>query len=155
MKYRIIEISCLVVAVIFIIITVGSGKSTKLSAAEFGAQITEAAALSDNLERDGLFFKKTFGMAADSFDSIYYFSSDDIMNVDELLVVKFSNADASAELEAAIRTYGEDKYNTFAQYDQTAADKLSDRLLIKGDNIIVYYVGSNPDAVSDAANKLL
>ena len=155
MKYKIAELLCVAAVIVFIVFSLSLNSATDKSAEEIGSEIAEQIDLSGLVERDGLFFKKTFGSSADEFDSIMYYSSDDVMNVSEMLVIKLADASPSTEISEQIEEYVDSRYDTFAAYAPEQGEMLKNHVLKKKGNVIFMYIGSNEQAALDAFNSSL
>lgn len=153
MKYKIAELLCVVAVIVFIAFSLSLNSTTDKSAEEIGSEIAAQIDLSGLVERDGLFFKKTFGSSADEFDSIMYYSSDDVMNVSEMLVIKLDDASPSAEISEQIEEYVDSRYDTFAAYAPEQGEQLKNHVLKKKGNVIFMYIGNDEQAALDAFNS--
>lgn len=155
MKYKIAELFCVVAVIVFIAFSLSLNSTTEKSAEEIGLEIAEQIDISGLAERDGLFFKKTFDRSADEFDSVMYYSSDDVMNVSEMLVIKLADASPSTEISEQIEEYVDSRYDTFAAYAPEQGKMLKNHVLKKKGNVIFMYIGSNEQAALDAFNSSL
>ena len=152
MKYKIAEIICVAAAALFIFFTLSLNAETDKTAEEIGSEITEQIDVSDLLERDSQFFKKTFDRTADEFDGIVYYSSDNVMNVSEMLVIRLKDS-SDSDITDTLEKYINSRYDTYAAYAPDQGDMLKNRVLTKKGNVVFMYVGKNPDAASDAFNS--
>lgn len=152
MKYRIAEILCVVLAVLFIAFSLSLNAETDKTAAEISDKIIETVDASGLAERDGQFFKKTFSHAADEFDGIAYYSSDDVMNVSEMLVIKLKDSSDASETTEFLDRYVSSRYDIFAAYAPEQGEMLKNHILKKKGNMIFMYIGKDSDAALDAFN---
>ena len=156
MKYRIIEIFCVVCAALFIVFSVMSNTGSKKSADEIYKEMSENSPTAQGVVlRDNTFFKKTFGISADGFEGFVYYSSDDVMNVNELLIVKFDNKQSARELTEKIEKYISDNRKIFEGYAPQQEEMLKNYVLETNTNTLFFYVGEKSEAVKDAFNNAL
>lgn len=156
MKYKIIEILCVVLAVLFIASGVTSQKGSKKSAEEIYNTMTETGNFTEDLElKDNSGLKKAFGFSADDFDSVIYYSSDDVMNVNELLIIKFSDSSSIQQAIQAIEKRNSESYDIFAAYAPEQGELLKNYVLTTNSNTLFFFVGGNYEAALDAFNAAL
>lgn len=155
MKYKFAEIFCAVLAVLFIVFSLSLNAETDKTAAEIGNEIIEAIDASGLKERDSQFFKKTFNRAADEFDGIEYYSSDDVMNVSEMLVIKLKDSSDTSEITEIIEKYVNARYDIFAAYAPEQGEMLKNHIFKKKGNVIFMYIGKDADTALDAFNGAL
>lgn len=156
MKYRIIEIFCVIFAAAFIAYSVFSNTGSKKSAEEIYGKMAEDSRFSRGLIlRDNSFFKKTFGVSADEFESFVYYSSDDVMDVNELLIVKFDKNRAAQELKEKIENYVSENIEIFEGYAPEQGELLKNYILETNANTLFFFVGGESEAAQDAFNSAL
>ena len=156
MKYKILEIFCVICAAVFIAFSVLSNTGSKKNADEIYKEMSAKAQLTEGLVlRDNSFFKKTFGVSADEFESVVYYSSDDVMNVNELLIIKFDNKESAENLEENIKKYVADNYEIFNGYAPEQSERLQNYVLEANTNTLFFFVGGNSEAAQDAFNNAL
>ncbi len=153
MKYKLAELLCVILIIIFVAFSISTKTKTKKSATEISAEIIKQIDISELSERDSLFFSKTFGCASNEFESIAYYSSDDVMNVSEILVIKLSDRSPSLEIYEQLEEYTSSRYDTYAAYAPDQGDQLKNRILERKGNVIFMYIGNDEQTALDAFNR--
>lgn len=152
-KYRVIEIVCVILTVIFIFSSVSKEELTSFTADEISEAVITEMNNDALIKRENEFIRDTFGIEPDLFSSVSYYSSDDVMDVSELLIGVLT-----AEEEAvydSLRGYAQDRYNLFNGYAQKEAALLDSYILETVSGVVIFCVSENEDAVFDAfTNKL-
>lgn len=152
-KYRVIEIVCVILTVIFIFSSVSKEERTSFTADEISEAVITEMNNDALIKRENEFIRDTFGIEPDLFSSVSYYSSDDVMDVSELLIGVLT-----AEEEAvydSLRGYAQDRYNLFNGYAQKEAALLDSYILETVSGVVIFCVSENEDAVFDAfTNKL-
>lgn len=87
------------------------------------------------------------------FESVAYYSSDDVMNVSELLVVKLGDNSPSSEFYEQLEEYTSSRYDIYAAYAPKQGNQLKNRILEKKGNVIFMYIGDDEQAALDAFNR--
>ena len=151
MKIKIAELFCAVLAVIFIAFSLSLNAKTDKTAKDISSEITSQVDVSKLMERDSLFFKKTFDHNADEFEDIVYYSSDDVMNVSEMLIIKLN--DSSEDISEQLDEYINSRYDIFAAYAPEQGELLKNHILKKKGNVIFMYIGNNEQTALDAFNS--
>lgn len=151
-KYRIVELLCVVFAVIFIVNSVSGEKTTSMTASEITESILSDE-FSSYIERDREYVREKYGFDPEIFTSFSCYSSDDIMNVNEFFVgVAEDKVDAS--VSETIEAYRSEKHTLFDDYAPEEAALLdAARLEIKG-NVIIFCVSENADEIYSAFTSL-
>lgn len=153
MKYKLAELLCVILIIIFVAFSISTNAKTQKSAKEISTEITKQIDISELSERDNLFFSKTFGRSSDEFESIAYYSSDDVMNVSEILVIKLNDSSPSSEIYEQFEEYINSRYDTYAAYAPNQGDQLKNRILERKGNVIFMYIGDDEQAALDAFNR--
>lgn len=153
MKYRIAELLCVAAAVVFIVFSLAINAETTKTAEEISVGITQKVDYSSLKKRDTKFFRKTFDISADEFDGIVYYSSDNVMDVSEILVIKLSGSSDSENTMKMLEKYVDSRYKIFAAYAPEQGEMLKNRILKKSGNVIFMYIGKDSEAAMDAFNK--
>lgn len=154
-SYRIKEIICVVVLLVFIIVLVGQNRQSNADAKDVFKSVVAA------VDTDGLKvckaekFKEQFGFEKSDFEGVYYMASDSIMDVREILVVRCGdNAPADALLDK-VQSRADDKYGLFKQYDPTASALLEKYVAEKKGGFVFFAVCDDVAAAKRAFHKAL
>lgn len=150
MKYIIAEILCVAAAVVFIVFSLSLNAKTDKTAVQIADSVKSAASVSELKERDNKFFKKTFDCSPDEFEEFSYYSSDDVMNVSEMLIIKLSDTSDSDGIMNKLDEYISSRYNIFAAYAPEQGEMLKNHILEKQGNVIFMYIGKDEQAAQDA-----
>lgn len=154
-KYRITETICVLCAAVFILFTLRSSVGTDKSAAEIAACVIKQSGETGLKERGLDEVRKNFSLDAGSLKSFAYFSSDDVMNVDEIFIAVLNSPADSDKIISALSSYADDRYSVFSGYAAEQAESLKNYLLkIKG-NALLFCVGGDADGLLDAFFKAL
>lgn len=151
MKYRLLEALCLILAVLFIAYSVSTQTGSKKTAVEiYDEMCTQEDFTKDIALQDNSNIKKTFGFSADDFESIIYYSSDDVMNVNELLIIKLKDGTNAQDFADIIENHNQEQYEIFSNYAPQQGEYLKNHILITNQNTIFYYVGGESEKAQDA-----
>lgn len=156
MKYKLIEILCVACAVVFIVFSVLSQSGSKKSAPEIYKEMCEKTDFTDGLSlRDNTDFKKTFSLSADDFESVVYYSSDDVMNVNELLIIKARDGSSIQDATDKIKRHVSENYDIFSGYAPEQGELLKNYVLETNSNTLFFFVGGEREAAQDAFHDAL
>ena len=156
MKYKLIEILCVACAVVFIVFSVLSQSGSKKSAPEIYEEMCERSDFTDGLSlRDNTDFKKAFSLSADDFESIVYYSSDDVMNVNELLIIKARDGSSIQDAAEKIKAHVSESYDIFSGYAPEQGELLKNYVLETNSNTLFFFVGGESEAAQDAFHDAL
>lgn len=156
MKYKLIELLCIVCTLLFIVFYVGADRGSKKTADEIYSAMPNVSSFTESLElQDNSDFKRTFGVSADEFESVVYYSSADVMNVNELLIIKFRDGASSEEIEGTIEKYVTENYEIFSGYAPEQGELLKNYVLEINSNTLFFFVGGESEAAQDAFHGAL
>ena len=149
MKLIAAEILCVVFAVVFIYFTVFAGNSSDALPSEIAASVSSVVDTADLIKRDNSFVKKTFGFDPEQFECYDYYSSDNVMDVRELLCIRLSDP-SDRDVLTTLGTYVDDRYNIFASYAPREAELLENKVLLQKGCLIFLYIGPDSDAARNS-----
>lgn len=155
MKYKIAEILCVIAAAVFIAFSLSMNAETDKTAELISKEITQEISDFELISRDGRFLKKTLDISPDEIEEFAYFSSDNIMDVSELLVIKLGESSDASEISEKLEKYIDSRYNIFAAYAPEQGELLKNNILKKSGNIILMYVGKDADGVQDTFAEIV
>lgn len=107
------------------------------------------------IERDGLRLKKQFGIESQSFPEFVYYSSDSVMDVRELLVIRYETKEQRDYLSGVLEGYIEEKTEIFEGYAPKESELLENYLLVAQKGYLLFYVGEDTVGASAAFKESL
>lgn len=147
------QLICVVLLVVFIGFSLSQEKEITKSATEIAQEITFVINTENLQSFDEARLTEQFGFNSDEFDSWAYYGSEDIMNVREILVIKLKEGADSQAVADIIDKRAEEKYNTFKDYDPTAASILDGRVIENKNGFIFYAADESAHAGLEAFLK--
>lgn len=154
-KYRVMEIVCIVLLVVFIGILSKEETVSDKTVKEVSAAVTATVDTKGLNKQKEMQIKKELSLTADSFDGIYYIKSDDIMDVREILIIKLKDNQTSDEAIEKIEKRLKDKQTLFEGYAPEQSAMLENYCLKQKAGFIFYAVLEDKDAALSAFNKIL
>lgn len=152
---KIKETLCVALLLIFIFFVVGKAEGSEKSAAQLLESVS-AQIQAENLdERDNNSFKKNFGLSAHEVDDFAYLSSDDIMNVNEILIVKLKQESDAQTVIDAIEAHVKSQRDIFNGYGEEQSELLRNCVIKHSGNCILFVVGKNAQQAEDAFTAAL
>ena len=152
-KYRFVELLCIILAVLFIISSEISVKNVDMSADDicFAIEFTSDESLE---KRNNLYIKDKLSLDfSENVDFVYY-SSDDVMNVNEILIAVVAD-DSTEEIKAALENYLSEKFNLFNGYAPEQAALLDSARIEIISNLVFFCVSADADKYFSAVQQLL
>ena len=145
-KYIIIEAICIALTLLFVISSVGFDRITTKSAEDIANENIGLLSDKTSEKRDVLFIREKLDIDTELFSSVSYYSSDDIMNVNEIFVgvLKEKNSDAVKE---AFEKYQSDKYKLFNGYAAEQAAILNSYVYDEVSGAVIFIVAENADEI--------
>ncbi len=147
------QLICVLVLIAFIGFSFFGKKDTLKTADEIGVEVTEKISM-DGLEKfSNERLSSQFGFDGAGFDSFFYYGSEDVMDVREILIIRDSE---KSELEATaeiIEKKAEEKYSTYKDYDPVASSLLEKRVIEISRGAIIYIVHDDAAAGFEAFLK--
>ena len=150
------EILCVLTLVLFVIVVTDGSAVSSRTAEEMSESVVDAMDDMSGLEkRENADFKKQFGFNANDFSGVVYYSSDSVMNVREILIVKFSDSEQAESLVEKIETRMREKAALFEGYAPEQSALLGDYALRQSEGFLLFAVCGNPNEVVSAFKKSL
>ena len=154
-KYRIAEIICIVILVVFIgVLSADETASDKTVKEVAGAVIAEVD-IKGLTKQSEMQIKKELSLTADSYDGIYYVKSDEVMDVRELLIIKLKDNQSSEEAIKKIEKRIKDKQTLFEGYAPEQSAMLQNYVLKQKAGFIFYCVLNENETAVSVFNKTL
>lgn len=136
----------------FIILMVTSGNAKEVDMSEIEKQMKTDATVTAMEQKDMAEAARNFSFNVDLIDEGVYWRMDDIMDVNELLIVKVADDTNRQEVISAVEKYLEEKTNAFDGYGTNQFALLSDAIMNeKGE---YYFFGVSEDAAQWEAEFL-
>ena len=154
-KYRIAEIICIVLLVVFIGFLSKEETTSDKTAKEVAKAVFSAVDTSGLKKQSELQIKKEFSLSVDSFDGMYFIKSDDIMDVREIIIIKLKDGASSDEAIQKIKKRLEDKQTLFEGYAPEQSAMLQNYVLKQKAGFVFYAVLTDKEAALSAFNKIL
>lgn len=154
-KYRIAEIVCIVLLLVFIgVLSADETASDKTVKEVAGAVIAEVD-IKGLTKQSEMQIKKELSLTADSFDGIYYVKSDEVMDVRELLIIKLKEDQSSEEAIQKIEKRVKDKQTLFDGYAPEQSAMLQNYVIKQKAGFIFYCVLKEGESAVSVFNKTL
>lgn len=153
-KYFFIEAVCVILTICFIISTMKTDTVTLKTAKELTDELIALFQDDTLIERDSAFIRESFGIESLEFSSVSYYSSDDIMNVNEIFIGITSKENSDAVLDA-ISGYAEDKFRLFDGYAPEQAALLDSYVLEYVAGAVIFCVCEDSAQVFEAFSQAL
>lgn len=154
-KYRIAEIICIVILVVFIGFLSKEETTSDKTAKEVAKAVFSAVDTSGLKKQSKLQIKKELSLSVDSFDGMYFIKSDDIMDVREIIIIKLKDGASSDEAIQKIKKRLEDKQTLFEGYAPEQSAMLQNYVLKQKAGFVFYAVLTDKEAALSAFNKIL
>lgn len=114
--FDILQYLIMAALLVFMIIMLTAGKSRTVPMEEIQSRMEAIPSVSELQKKDLSDAAKTFSVDASLIDEGIYYRVDDIMNVNELLIVRISDDEKRQKLIDAVESYLEDKTAAFDGY---------------------------------------
>ena len=154
-RFKIAQAVLVILAGLFIFFSLSSVRGTGKNADEIANSVLAIMQDEDLIERDVNYIRETFAFDTESISSFAYYTSDDIMNVNELLVVVLSDTQNAESFKESINDYVDGKYAIFKDYAPVQGELLKNHFLKLQGNALVFCICENNDKISDSFKKLL
>lgn len=146
MKYRIAEIVCVCLAVLFIAVSFPKEAKTEKTASDLSSDILPMMEDDALIERDSAFVREKFGIDTSLYSSFAYYSSDDVMNVNELFIAVFGEKVPDGFSDGFV-SYSEDRFNLYNGYAPEQARFLENCVILSAGNVFLFCVGENSSEI--------
>ena len=151
---RLSEVVAVVCLVAFILFVTADEKVSTADPQQLCDSVMSVADTDELIERDRLYIKKQYSSDASAYEFFSYYSSDSVMDVREILIVKTDKKSAES-LIAAIEKARDEKQKLFESYAPEQSGLLKKAALVYEKGFLIYAVGENSDEVlSEFRNNL-
>ena len=143
-KYRIAELSCVAVLIVFIIVLIGAHiGGTKKTAAELSAPFADVITpdfMTKESEKTAL---DLFNLPPDKTEGVVFYANESVMDVSELLIVKLVDENDAPEVRAAIEKRVEEQRTLYQKYAPKQYALLKNCVIAVSGNAIFYCTAEN------------
>ncbi len=137
------EILCVVLLAVFIMFICSSDDVSDKTAKQVAVPVVQAFDTSELTFINKKQLKKQLKLDADNFDGYYYFASQDIMDVREVLVIKLKDVSDAQDVMSIISSRLDEKDALFEDYAPEQSALLKSHILTSESGFIYYAVGEN------------
>lgn len=152
---RVKEIACVVILLLFIVLITNQNKISDAKPKDVYDKVCSAVNVEGLKKSKNEKFKKEFGFGTNEFEKVYYLSSDSVMDVREILVVKLREDSPTDDLMESIEKRVEDKGTLFKGYAPEESALLEKSIVEKKDGFILFVVSESPKDALSAFRKAL
>ncbi len=154
-KYFIVEILCVLLAVSYIVYSVSTTSVTTIkSAEEISSLLVTDMSTDDICERNINFITEKYGVSSSMFSSVVCFSSDDVMNVNELFIGVLTD-ESNDEIIRSFEDYAEDRFNLYNGYAPEQAALIDNYVLDVSSGALIFCIDDNAEAIYSKLLKIL
>lgn len=154
-KYRIAEIICIVILVVFIGVLSREETASDKTVSEVAKAVSSAVDTKGLKKQSELQIKKELSLSSDSYDGFYFIRSDEIMDVREIIIIKLKDNQSSDEAIKKITKRVEEKKTLFEGYAPEQSAMLQSYVLKQKAGFIFYAVTDENETALSAFNKIL
>lgn len=146
-KYVFFEVLFVALSVVFIVASVSNASvHTSKTASELSSSIIDMMSTDDINERDINFVAEKYSIDTSVFSSVSCYSSDDVMNVSELLVCVFNDSSDESIL-TLIEKYSDERYNLYNGYAQKQSALISNCIISIDSGALFFCVDENAEKI--------
>lgn len=99
--------------------------------------------------KDNISIKRFLNLEPEMFENIIYYKSQDALNADEIVLVKFKSADDAKTFEEKMKTRIDEQTNIFSGYAPEQADKLKNSIIDVRVNYACMIVSQNAKTIHE------
>ena len=152
---RLKEILCVLLTVAFIVLVTRHEPPSSVSAKDMAAalcRVTDVSALDECKNAD---FRREIQLNPNDYDGVVFYSSPNIMEVRELLVVRLADESQGEALTECLRSRVEAKRKLFHAYAPEQEALLDGYVLENTRGFVLFAVSENPEAVRQTFKETL
>lgn len=144
---RLKEIICVILTIAFIFLTARDEPPSETSAEDMVAALLTVTDVSELHLCKNAEFRREFLLNPNDYDGVVYYSSDSIMEVRELLIVRVANEEQYDALTESIRSRIDEKITLFNGYAPEQEALLDSYILENTRGFVLFAVCNDPQAV--------
>ena len=149
------ELLCVAFLALFIVFVSSDEKKSDAPIDEVFASVESVCDLDGLKKSDITGLKKQFSFDTDVIADFYYYCSDSVMDVRELLIISLEDISVQEVFEEKLLSYADEKRQIFESYAPREEEMLSSRVLIAKNGYILFYVGNETEAVASEFTKAI
>lgn len=154
-KYRIAEIICIVILLVFIGVLSADETASDKTVKEVAGAVISVVDTKGLSKQSEMQIKKELSLSAQSYDGIYFIKSDEVMDVREILIIKLKDNQSSDEVIEKIEKRIKNKQTLFEGYAPEQSAMLQNYVLKQKAGFVFYCVLSENETAVSAFNKIL
>lgn len=151
----ILRITMVAALLIFMIVLQVGNRSSNASLESVSQEVLGAADQEGMQESNNRMFQKFYGLDAQDYEGVTFYSPVSNMDAQELLIVKLKDSSQAEAVTEAINSRLETQMNSFEGYGIEQYAMLEDHILDVQGNFILYVVNPNAQAADDAFRNSL
>lgn len=144
-RLRAAEIILMIFLVIYIVLVFYMGNSRNVEMGVISEVITGQFELNGLESGSDNTLKRYFGLDASVYEGYVLYNSDNLMNVDELLIVKVKDTGQLDDLEDAVDTHLDSQINKFHGYGTNQEELLQNAIIQERGNYFFYAVSDHAE----------
>ncbi|MBE6773605.1 MAG: DUF4358 domain-containing protein [Ruminococcaceae bacterium] len=152
---RLGELLCVAALIAFIVFVSSEEKKSDVPIDEVYTSVETLCDLEGLGKGSVTELKKQFALDTESIEDFYYYRSDSVMDVRELLILSLRDITLQESTQEIIRTYANEKKQIFSSYAPREEEMLASHLLVAKNGYILFYVGDNTEAVASEFTKAI
>ena len=141
------EFVCVALVALFIFSLLSEKPDSSKTVEEIGNSVIAVTDVSALNKCQNSTFKKEFSLNPNDFDGVFYYASDSLMEVREVLVVKLADPSQEEVLTDSIKKRIEDKIVLFSGYAPQEEALLNSYVLECSRGVVLFAVCDNPEQV--------
>lgn len=142
---RLSEVVALVCLVAFIIFVSSEEEISDTDPSVLCTEIVSSVNTEDMTERNNLFLKKKYNTDTDTLEYFCYYSTDSVMDVREILIIR-ADKEQCEQIKENIEATRTEKKKLFDSYAPEQSALLGSAVLVYEKGYLFYFVGENPEA---------
>jgi hypothetical protein len=139
--------------IVFLFIINSGGTDKNVS--ELAGPVLEIMDLTDVTEKSPAEAAKVFGYDRSNEDGAVYYSSDNVMNVSELLIVKLKDSSYASDIREAVEKRVEEQKNLYRNYAPEQYSLLEKCIIRVSGNTVFYCTAENADEIYESFKKAM
>lgn len=152
---RLGEVLCVLLLAIFIAFVSSQDKISTVPFKTVSKSVVSVCNVKKLEKRDKLELKRKFGIDMSDYKSFIYYSSDSVMDVRELLIIRADNKDALEAAEKKISKYVTEKAELFDGYAPEESQLISSHVLTVKKGYLLFYIGEEKEKAVSAFSESL
>lgn len=149
------EALCVVFLALFIVFITSGDEVSNKTAKQVAVPVVKVYDTEGLVAIDKKQLKKQLKLSADDFDGYYYFASESIMDVREVLVIKLKDVADADRVISVLQSRVSEKTTLFEDYAPEESALLKNHILVSEGGFVYYAVGEDADEGLEAFKSSL